>query len=153
MVTQHKNDGAVNLSSLPLQVTEEIEGTRFNTGISAMMEFINAAYKVVFLLLNEMPLVFFNVALFSSSFFSALFSIAFIMFEISALFCFFSFIQWEKLPRPVAEAFVLLLAPYAPHMAEELWSRLGHSDSLAYVNFPKVCIIFICAALSYPVSL
>lgn len=29
-----------------LQVTEEIEGTRFNTGISAMMEFINAAYKV-----------------------------------------------------------------------------------------------------------
>ena len=29
-----------------LQVTEETEGTRFNTGISAMMEFINAAYKV-----------------------------------------------------------------------------------------------------------
>jgi len=29
-----------------LQVTDEIEGTRFNTGISAMMEFINAAYKV-----------------------------------------------------------------------------------------------------------
>lgn len=28
------------------QVTEEIEETRFNTGISAMMEFINAAYKV-----------------------------------------------------------------------------------------------------------
>lgn len=31
-----------------MQVTEEIEGTRFNTGISAMMEFLNAAYKVVF---------------------------------------------------------------------------------------------------------
>lgn len=29
------------------QVTEEIEGTRFNTGIAAMMEFINAAYKVI----------------------------------------------------------------------------------------------------------
>lgn len=29
-----------------LQVTEEIQETRFNTGISAMMEFINAAYKV-----------------------------------------------------------------------------------------------------------
>ncbi|KAF6159390.1 hypothetical protein GIB67_032161 [Kingdonia uniflora] len=31
------------------KVTEEIEGTRFNTGISAMMEFINAAYKVFIL--------------------------------------------------------------------------------------------------------
>lgn len=29
-----------------MQVTEEIEATRFNTGISAMMEFINVAYKV-----------------------------------------------------------------------------------------------------------
>lgn len=29
-----------------LQVTDEIEATRFNTGISAMMEFVNSAYKV-----------------------------------------------------------------------------------------------------------
>ncbi|KOM33659.1 hypothetical protein LR48_Vigan01g321500 [Vigna angularis] len=71
------------------KVTEEIEGTRFNTGISAMMEFLNAAYK------------------------------------------------WDKHPRSVIEAFVLLLSPYAPHMAEELWSRLGHRKSLAYVPFPK----------------
>ncbi|KAM1154739.1 hypothetical protein ACFX19_037687 [Malus domestica] len=35
------------------------------------------------------------------------------------------------------EAFVLLLSPYAPHMAEELWFRLGHSESLAYEPFPK----------------
>ncbi|KAL0363174.1 UNVERIFIED_CONTAM: Leucine--tRNA ligase, chloroplastic/mitochondrial [Sesamum calycinum] len=72
------------------KVTEEIEGTRFNTGISAMMEFTNAAYK------------------------------------------------WDKLPRLIIEEFVLLLSPYAPHMAEELWSRLGHSSSLAYEPFPKV---------------
>jgi leucyl-tRNA synthetase len=31
---------------------------------------------------------------------------------------------------------VLLLAPYAPHIAEELWSRLGHSSSLAYAPWP-----------------
>lgn len=37
-----------------LQVTEEIEGTRFNTGISAMMEFINAAYKVFFVKVLEL---------------------------------------------------------------------------------------------------
>jgi leucyl-tRNA synthetase len=39
-------------------------------------------------------------------------------------------------PRPVAEALVLMLAPLAPHIAEELWSRLGHADSLAWADFP-----------------
>ncbi|KAM7264825.1 hypothetical protein ACFE04_002508 [Oxalis oulophora] len=71
------------------KVTEEIEGTRFNTGISAMMEFLNVAYK------------------------------------------------WDKHPRSIIEAFVLLLSPYAPHMTEELWSRLGHSHTLAYEPYPK----------------
>lgn len=71
------------------KVTEEIESTRFNTGISGMMEFVNAAYK------------------------------------------------WNNQPRAIIEPFVLLLSPYAPHMAEELWSRLGHSSSLAYESFPK----------------
>ena len=32
---------------------------------------------------------------------------------------------------------MLLLAPYAPHIAEELWSRLGHSGSLAYEPWPE----------------
>ncbi|KAI3941448.1 hypothetical protein MKW98_022455 [Papaver atlanticum] len=71
------------------KVTEEIEATRFNTGISAMMEFLNAAYK------------------------------------------------WDKHPRSIIEGFVLLLSPYAPHMAEELWSRLGHTNSVAYESFPR----------------
>ena len=39
-------------------------------------------------------------------------------------------------PREVAEALVLLLAPLAPHAAEELWSRLGHPDSLTYEAYP-----------------
>ncbi|XP_022132708.1 leucine--tRNA ligase, chloroplastic/mitochondrial isoform X2 [Momordica charantia] len=72
-----------------MKVTEEVEGTRFNTGISAMMEFINVAYK------------------------------------------------WDRYPKSIIEEFILLLSPYAPHMAEELWSRLGHSESLAYELFPK----------------
>ena len=50
------------------------------------------------------------------------------------------YFQWDKHPRSVIEAFVLLLSPYAPHMAEELWSRLGHTKSLAYEPFPKVWI-------------
>jgi leucyl-tRNA synthetase len=39
-------------------------------------------------------------------------------------------------PRAVAEPLVLMLAPLAPHVAEELWSRLGHARSLAWESFP-----------------
>ena len=40
-------------------------------------------------------------------------------------------------PRSVAEPLVLLLAPLAPHAAEELWSRLGHDESLTWAPFPE----------------
>jgi len=40
------------------------------------------------------------------------------------------------LPRASAEAFTLLLSPMAPHLAEEIWSLLGHSESLAYASWP-----------------
>jgi leucyl-tRNA synthetase len=40
------------------------------------------------------------------------------------------------MPRALAEPLVLLVAPLAPHLAEELWQRLGHPDSLAYEPFP-----------------
>jgi leucyl-tRNA synthetase len=39
-------------------------------------------------------------------------------------------------PREAAEPLVLMLAPLAPHIAEELWSRLGHGESLAWTPFP-----------------
>jgi leucyl-tRNA synthetase len=39
-------------------------------------------------------------------------------------------------PRTVVEPLVLMLAPMAPHIAEELWSRLGHSESLTWADFP-----------------
>ncbi|GLY48262.1 leucine--tRNA ligase [Lentzea sp. NBRC 102530] len=39
-------------------------------------------------------------------------------------------------PRPLAEALVLMLAPQAPHVAEELWAKLGHEGSLAHGPFP-----------------
>lgn len=40
-------------------------------------------------------------------------------------------------PRSVLEPFVLLLSPFAPHLAEELWRALGHKESLAYEPWPK----------------
>ncbi len=38
--------------------------------------------------------------------------------------------------RAVVEPLVLMLAPLAPHVAEELWSRLGHADSLTHAAYP-----------------
>jgi len=76
------------LHSTIKRVTEAIETLRFNVGIAAMMEFVNAAAK------------------------------------------------WDAVPKSAAESFVLLLSPYAPHIAEELWSQLGHSESLAYEPWP-----------------
>jgi leucyl-tRNA synthetase len=40
-------------------------------------------------------------------------------------------------PRALAEPLVLMTAPFAPHIAEELWSLLGHAQSLAYHPFPE----------------
>jgi leucyl-tRNA synthetase len=71
------------------KVTKDTEELRFNTAISAMMEFVNHVTKL------------------------------------------------EVRPRSVLEPFVLLLSPYAPHIAEELWRVLGHANTLAYEPWPK----------------
>jgi leucyl-tRNA synthetase len=42
----------------------------------------------------------------------------------------------ESLPRSLWEPLVLMLAPYAPHLAEELWARAGHAHSLAREAWP-----------------
>jgi leucyl-tRNA synthetase len=42
----------------------------------------------------------------------------------------------DSVPRAAAEPLVLMLAPLAPHLAEELWDRLGHPNSLAHGPFP-----------------
>jgi leucyl-tRNA synthetase len=42
-----------------------------------------------------------------------------------------------RVPRALAEPLVLMVAPLAPHVAEELWQRLGHPGSLAYEPFPQ----------------
>ncbi|MEV0696427.1 leucine--tRNA ligase [Saccharopolyspora sp. NPDC050389] len=39
-------------------------------------------------------------------------------------------------PRSMVEPLVLMVAPLTPHLAEELWARLGHGDSLAHGPFP-----------------
>jgi leucyl-tRNA synthetase len=46
------------------------------------------------------------------------------------------FTKAEVRPREVMEKFVLILSPFAPHIAEELWQILGHDKSLAYESWP-----------------
>ena len=50
--------------------------------------------------------------------------------------CLSEWLALDRIPRALAEPFVLMLAPLAPHMAEELWQRLGHTSSLAYEPWP-----------------
>ena len=40
-------------------------------------------------------------------------------------------------PREVLEKFVLLLSPFAPHIAEELWQVLGQFDTIAHEQWPE----------------
>ncbi|MCC3776199.1 leucine--tRNA ligase [Streptomyces sp. UNOB3_S3] len=42
----------------------------------------------------------------------------------------------NEVPRTVAEGLVLLIAPLAPHIAEELWRKLGHEGSVVHADFP-----------------
>ena len=67
-------------------VTERIEGMRFNTAISAMMEFINAF--------------------------------------------------GGQMPRPAYVALVRVLNPFAPHLTEEMWEKLGNTEMLAFAKWP-----------------
>jgi leucyl-tRNA synthetase len=56
-------------------------------------------------------------------------------------------------PRSVAEPLVLMLAPLAPHIAEELWSILGHEESLAYGPFPVADERYLVAeTVEYPIQ-
>ncbi len=80
---------ATALAKTIQKVTEDTENYRLNTALSAMMEFINLAYKE------------------------------------------------DGLTRQQAQDFVILLAPYAPHICEELWERLGHKDTITYASWPS----------------
>jgi leucyl-tRNA synthetase len=82
------------------KVTEDLDGMRFNTAISAMMVFVNEA------------------------------------------------ITWETKPVSVLKTFLQLLAPFAPHLAEELWAKLSTlnsqlSTSLTYAVWPKFDAAFL----------
>jgi len=57
---------------------------------------------------------------------------------ISAMMIFVNHLSKQAVrPKSVVEKLILILAPFAPHIAEELWEKLGHKDSLAYEPWPE----------------
>jgi leucyl-tRNA synthetase len=70
-------------------VSHDVDNLQFNTAISRMMEYLNAATKA------------------------------------------------DTISKTDIEQFVLILAPFAPHLCEELWERLGHAESIAYEPWPS----------------
>lgn len=55
--------------------------------------------------------------------------------------------------REVLEPMVVLLSPFAPHIAEELWHLLGHEDSITYARFPEYVPAFAADdTVTYPVQ-
>ena len=55
--------------------------------------------------------------------------------------------------RAVLEPLVILLSPFAPHIAEELWHQLGHESSVTYATFPEYIEAYtIEDSVTYPVS-
>lgn len=55
--------------------------------------------------------------------------------------------------RAVLEPLLIILAPYAPHIAEELWAKLGNTESITYAVFPKVNEAYLVESNhKYPVS-
>ncbi len=55
--------------------------------------------------------------------------------------------------REILEPLLILMAPFAPHITEELWYALGHSETITYAAFPKLNEAFLKEdAITYPVS-
>ena len=75
------------INRLIADVTERLDGMKFNTAISAMMEFLNA---------------------FSGG----------------------------RMPRVAYEVLIQMLNPFAPHLTEEMWEKLGHTDMLVFEPWP-----------------
>src|SRR5690625_7137129 len=46
--------------------------------------------------------------------------------------------QWKTFPKETAQTYAILLSPFAPHVAEEIWSRLGNTETLGYEEWPAL---------------
>lgn len=56
--------------------------------------------------------------------------------------------------REILEPLIIIISPYAPHIAEELWNKLGHPESITFAQFPEYNEEYLTeTSFSYPISL
>ncbi|MFN3802719.1 class I tRNA ligase family protein, partial [Belliella pelovolcani] len=56
--------------------------------------------------------------------------------------------------KAILEPLAILVSPYAPHIAEELWAILGHEESIIHATFPEFNEAYLVeSSLEYPVSI
>ncbi|MFA5541787.1 MAG: class I tRNA ligase family protein, partial [Bacteroidales bacterium] len=56
--------------------------------------------------------------------------------------------------RGILEPLAIILSPFAPHIAEELWSLLGHKDTISFASFPEVDeSVLVESSFNYPISI
>ena len=57
---------------------------------------------------------------------------------VSALMTYVNYLSnMEKIPVEMYETLLKLLSPFAPHLSEEMWARIGHNDSIVYQPWPE----------------
>ncbi|MCE9540437.1 MAG: leucine--tRNA ligase [Bacteroidetes bacterium] len=71
----------------------------------------------------------------------------------SFMICVNELTEFKCNKREVLEPLAILMAPYAPHIAEELWNKLGNSESITYATFP-ICNedYLVESSFNYPIS-
>lgn len=71
----------------------------------------------------------------------------------SFMICVNELTEFKCNKREVLEPLAILMAPYAPHIAEELWNKLGNTDSITYATFP-ICNedYLVESSFNYPIS-
>ena len=56
--------------------------------------------------------------------------------------------------RAILEPLLITLAPFAPHIADELWEKLGHKESILYASFPQYNEEYLTeSSFEYPISI
>jgi leucyl-tRNA synthetase len=117
-----------------------------STGIEGVYRFLNRAWRLIANDEGELLKSVQDVALTSEQEFTLHTTIKKVGEDIENLsfntaisqmmICVNEFTSVEIRPREAMEKFVLCLAPFAPHMCEELWRILGHDESVALAKFP-----------------
>jgi leucyl-tRNA synthetase len=100
-------------------IIDDDEGTLLVSEEAPSEELLRAAHRTIQRVTSDLDRMSFNTAIAA-------------LIELNS-----ELVSMERIPRAVAEILTLLLAPFAPHIAEEIWSRMGHKESIGCAPWPQ----------------